>query len=70
MPEAAVDKNAGLIFWQHNIRFARKSFVVDAVAITVGKQILSDNHFRLRVFSFDMGHVITTRLLIVYISHI
>ena len=41
MPETAVDKNDGFVFWQDDIRPSWITPVIDAVTETTGKQCLA-----------------------------
>lgn len=69
VPEAAVDKNDGLIFLQDNVRRAGQLPNVDTIAQTPGEQILPDNHLRLGIFPFHRRHAAATLLRRHHVSH-
>ena len=57
MPETAVDKDAGAVFPQHNVRTSRQTRMVQTVSESVSKQILPDYHFRLGIGRMNGSHV-------------
>lgn len=57
MPEAPVDKDAGLVFPHHDIRFPWQSLVVQPVSEAMTPQEFAHNNLRLRVFGTNRGHI-------------
>ena len=46
MPEAAVDEDGGAVFWQNYVGRTGKSFYVEPVAETSGKEVFAHNELR------------------------
>lgn len=58
MPEAAVHKDDGAVFWKHNVRRTWKALVVEPVSITPAPQLGPHNPLRYRIPGADAGHVV------------
>lgn len=69
MPETAMNKNDHVVFWQHQIRFARQILSVKSVAEACGMQESPDGHLGLSVFTLDGRHHFRTSRFINNISH-
>lgn len=59
VPEAAVDENDFFQTAENDIGLSRKISGIQAVAITVMIKDLSDNDLGLRIFAFDLRHIVT-----------
>lgn len=57
MPEAAVNKNNGVVFFKDDIRFAGQFFIVNAVSETFCKKLLTEQYFRLCIGAPDPAHI-------------
>ncbi|MCU0858695.1 MAG: hypothetical protein MUC65_09880 [Pontiellaceae bacterium] len=57
VPETAMDKNNGSVFWQNDVRFPGQGFDVFPEAVSGAVQHGADQHFGLRVLPFDLRHV-------------
>ncbi len=69
MPETPVDKDDRIIFWQDQVRFTGKTFVVKPVTESFSEKRFSYHQLWLGVLSTDAGHHAATRLLANNISH-
>lgn len=56
MPETSMDENDRLVSRQNDVRFPGKSFDIDAIAKSAGKEGLAKRNFRLRPLVPDSGH--------------
>lgn len=54
MPETAIYEDNSFIFRKYDIRTPRKFSYIFSVLKTMGKQILTNNFFRLGIFASDM----------------
>lgn len=59
VPEAAVNKNNGAVFFKDDIRFAGQFFIVNAVSETFCKKLLTEQYFRLCIGAPDPAHIVT-----------
>lgn len=65
VPEAAMDENDGVVFWQHDVRPTWKGFVfrsIDCEAVAEPMKHRPNGKFRFRVASADAGHDLGTFL--------
>ena len=69
MPEAAMHKDDGLVFAQHQVRFAGEFFIVQPVTKAICMQEFTHQHFRLRILAFNAAHIVATGCYAVYIGH-
>lgn len=69
VPETSVDENDGSVFWQNDIRFGGKCFVVKSVAESVDKQKFSDQKFRFGVLASDLAHVVASCCFSEFVCH-
>lgn len=69
MPEAAMYKNYGFVFWQNNIRFAGKVFIVEFITVAICEKKFSHEHHRLCVLAFDPAHIVTSYFFGMHICH-
>lgn len=56
MPKASMYKQAQMIFWEDDIRFSGEVSPMDSEAVTEAMRQGTNDHFRLRVFAFDLAH--------------
>jgi len=56
MPEAAVHKDDRPVFWEDDIRLARKIFCVEAIAEASSMQTVAYDQFRFRIFAANSRH--------------
>lgn len=70
VPEAAVHKNHGFVFWENNVGFSGQLFNIQPVPKPIGKKEFPRQHFRLGVLRFYAAHIVASRLFIVYIGHV
>ncbi|GMB83484.1 hypothetical protein NN6n1_42670 [Shinella zoogloeoides] len=56
MPEAAVDKDGHLSTGKHDVGACCAYELMQPKAVTFAKETLAHEHFRLRVFAFDLSH--------------
>lgn len=56
MPEAAMDKNAYLEAWNHNVRIPRKVLSMQAISVPSIVQESSDQHFGSGILPSDARH--------------
>ena len=69
MPKAAMNKDCSFQFRQNNIRLAGYCFVMELVTKAICEKKFPNQKFRLCVFTFDLTHVVTSRLFVVNITH-
>lgn len=56
VPEAAVDKDDGLVFRKNYIGIARQFADLYAETQASGEEVFTDNHLRLGIFPLDRRH--------------
>ena len=56
VPKASVNKDAQVPFWQYDVRSCVADFLVDAKSVTICKEHLSDNNFRLCISAANASH--------------
>lgn len=57
MPETSMHKDSGPIFWENDIRPARKTRSVKSKTETFAMEKASEENFRLGILAPDTGHV-------------
>lgn len=57
VPELAIHEDGQPVFFDHNVRPAGKGAVVQTKADVFGPQSTAQDHLRLGVFPFDLGHI-------------
>ena len=62
MPEAAVDEDGGAVFWQNYVGRTGKSFYVEPVAETTGKEVFAHNELRFGILAFYALHAYVSLL--------
>ena len=62
MPEAAVDEDGGAVFWQNYVGRTGKSFYVEPVAETTGKEVFAHNELRFGILAFYALHALASLL--------
>ena len=70
VPETAIDKQDGFVFWEDQVGLAGQLFVVQAVTEPLGKKILPHQHLRLGIFRADAAHVVGPGLGVVDVGHL
>lgn len=56
VPEAAIDKHDGFVFFEYQIRFSRESGASKSISKTLIEQGLSDQNFRASIFASNTRH--------------
>lgn len=69
VPEASVDENDSAVFWQDDIRCARKGADILAEAETSAEQFPAYRDLRIRVFRPDVRHTFVSLLLCHRVCH-
>jgi len=67
--EAAMHKNNGMVFRQHNIRLSRQFFIVQAVTESPAEKPAPQLHLRSGIPAANASHVVAAGLRAVYIGH-
>ena len=62
VPEAAVDEDGGAVFWQNYVGRTGKSFYVEPVAETTGKEVFAHNELRFGILAFYALHAYVSLL--------
>jgi hypothetical protein len=57
MPEAPIYEDTSAVLAEYNVRMPWQTRIVHPITKAFAPQIFSDDHLRLRVFSFDSRHV-------------
>lgn len=70
MPETAVNKNHGSVFWHHNIRFTGKILPVKTEAQSHRMKKGSNTHFWLRISLANCSHIAASLFDSVNVSHV
>lgn len=70
VPEAAMNEYDCFVFLQHQVRFAGKIPIVQAITIATSEQLLAEQHFRPSVFATDRRHITATGGFIMNVSHL
>jgi hypothetical protein len=69
VPETSVHENDGIEFWQHNIWFSRKYFIMQFVPKTTSMEEFPYQHFWFGILPFDPAHVVAPYLRLVNVCH-
>jgi len=69
MPEAAIDRQHGVVFWENQVWFPGEFFVMQSVPEPLGKKILPYQHFWFGVFRPDPAHIVRAGFGIVHVGH-
>lgn len=69
MPEAAVHKNYCPVFWQHDIRFSREVFTMQAETESASMQHRANLFFRRCIGAPNSGHHPTSSRTVYNIGH-
>ena len=69
MPEAAVDEDGGAVFWQNYVGRTGKSFYVEPVAETTGKEVFAHNELRFGIPAPNALHAFVSLLWIQFVCH-
>jgi hypothetical protein len=70
MPEAAVHKNNGFVFWEYEVWFAWEVAVMQAVSKTCRMHRFPYLILRFRMAAFNSGHIFAARSLVVNVRQI
>lgn len=69
VPEAAVDKNCGIVFFQDDVRFSWKLADMEPESKTMQKQELAHDSFWFSIRTSDTTHIVASDFLGMNISH-
>lgn len=70
MPKTSIYKNNRLVFGKNNVWLSRKSDVVFSVPKAFREEVATHDHLWFCIRSFYFGHIATSNLGRVYISHV
>jgi hypothetical protein len=69
MPETSINKNTGSVFSHHDVRFSRKPWMIQSIAVSMYPQPLAHNNFWFCVLAVNSCHIFMALLWGMRVAH-